>query len=79
MISEGEQLLRAGLGIPVLEGCPMFQTFSRTKHQPDQKSKGLLGPIDGKNYQAGYMAPAKTFGIEREDRLAELLSYMRYA
>ena len=40
---------------------------------------GLMGPIKGKTYLAGYMAPAKTFGIEREDRLAELLSYIRYA
>jgi mono/diheme cytochrome c family protein len=40
---------------------------------------GLMGPIDEKNYSAGYMAPAKAFGIEREDRLAELLTYIRYA
>jgi mono/diheme cytochrome c family protein len=40
---------------------------------------GLMGPIEGKNYSAGYMAPAKAFGIEREDRLAELLTYIRYA
>ena len=38
-----------------------------------------MGPIQGKTYQAGYMAPAKTFGIEREDRLADLLTYLRYA
>jgi hypothetical protein len=79
MFSEGAQPLRAALGILDPEGCPMFQTFFRTKHQPYQKSKGLLGPIDGKTYQAGYMAPAKTFGIEREDRLADLLTYIRYA
>ena len=40
---------------------------------------GMMGPIEGKNYSAGYMAPAKVFGIEREDRLAELISYIRYA
>ncbi len=40
---------------------------------------GMMGPIEGKNYSAGYMAPAKTFGIERDDRLAELISYIRYA
>ena len=28
-----------------------------------------MGPIEGKTYSAGYMAPAKTFGIEREDPL----------
>jgi hypothetical protein len=38
-----------------------------------------MGPIEGKTYQAGYMAPAKTFGIEREDRLADLITYLRYA
>ena len=40
---------------------------------------GIMGPIEGKNYAAGYMAPAKALGIEREDRLAELISYIRYA
>ena len=40
---------------------------------------GIMGPIEGKNFPAGYMAPAKVFGIEREDRLAELISYIRYA
>lgn len=40
---------------------------------------GIMGPIEGKNYTAGYMAPAKALGIEREDRLAELISYIRYA
>jgi hypothetical protein len=40
---------------------------------------GMMGPIDGKNYSAGYMAPAKSFGIERDDRLADLISYLRYA
>ena len=38
-----------------------------------------MGPIEGKTYQAGYMAPAKTFGIEREDRLADLITYLRFA
>jgi putative membrane-bound dehydrogenase-like protein len=40
---------------------------------------GLVGPLDGKSYQAGYMAPAHTLGITRDDRLAELLSYIRFA
>ncbi len=40
---------------------------------------GLMGPIEGQTYQAGYMAPAKAMGIERDDRLAELVSYIRYA
>ncbi len=40
---------------------------------------GLTGPIDGEHYAAGYMAPAAALGITRDDRLAELLSYIRYA
>ncbi len=40
---------------------------------------GLAGPVDGKTYEAGVMAPAQTFGIIRDDRLAELLSFIRYA
>ncbi|MFT5497818.1 MAG: putative membrane-bound dehydrogenase-like protein [Kiritimatiellia bacterium] len=40
---------------------------------------GLVGPIEGKTYQAGFMTPAKALGIERDDRLAEVLSYIRYA
>lgn len=40
---------------------------------------GLMGPIEGKDYAAAYMAPAKALGITRDDRLAEILSYIRYA
>ncbi len=42
-------------------------------------ANGLIGPIDGVTYQAGYMAPAHALGITRDDRLAEILSYIRYA
>ncbi|MFT5129857.1 MAG: mono/diheme cytochrome c family protein, partial [Rhodothermales bacterium] len=41
--------------------------------------QGLMGPIDGKSYQAGFMAPAAALGITREDRLAELITYLRFA
>ena len=40
---------------------------------------GLTGPLDGKVYTGGYMAPAKALGINRDDRLAELLSYICFA
>ncbi len=40
---------------------------------------GLTGPINGKNYQAGFMPPFAALGIPREDRTAEILSYIRYA
>ena len=40
---------------------------------------GLTGPVEGKTYQGGFMAPAKALGISRDDRLAEILSFVRYA
>ncbi len=42
-------------------------------------ANGLMGPIDGVTYQANYMAPAHALGITRDDRLAELLSCLRFA
>ena len=40
---------------------------------------GLLGPIEGKTYQGAMMTPAAAFGIIRDDRLAEIISFVRYA
>lgn len=40
---------------------------------------GLLGPIDGKTYQGAFMPPAATLGLTRDDRLAEVISYVRHA
>ncbi len=40
---------------------------------------GLLGPIEGKTYQGAMMTPAIALGITRDDRLAEIISYVRYA
>lgn len=40
---------------------------------------GLLGPIDGKTYEGQFMVPASALGITRDDRLAETISYIRYA
>ena len=63
--------------------APSLVDSKRAHGKPEQLVPlflhGLMGPIEGKNYSAGYMAPAKAFGIEREDRLAELLTYIRYA
>jgi putative membrane-bound dehydrogenase-like protein len=62
---------------PPLTGSP------RVQGDPEQLVPillhGLMGPLDGKTYQAGFMAPAIALGITRDDRLAELLSYIRYA
>jgi putative membrane-bound dehydrogenase-like protein len=40
---------------------------------------GLLGPIEGKTYQGQMMVPATALGITRDDRLAEVISFIRYA
>jgi hypothetical protein len=40
---------------------------------------GLLGPIEGKTYEGQMMVPAAALGIVRDDRLAEVLSFVRYA
>ena len=62
---------------PPLVGSP------RVKGDPKQLVPillhGLTGPLDGKTYQAGFMAPAKALGLSRERDLARVLSYIRYA
>ena len=40
---------------------------------------GLQGPIEGKTYLGAMMVPAASLGISRDDRLAEVLSFIRYA
>lgn len=40
---------------------------------------GLAGPIEGKMYAGAVMVPAASLGVTRDDRLAEILSYIRYA
>ncbi|CAN5906264.1 hypothetical protein BH11VER1_BH11VER1_07540 [soil metagenome] len=40
---------------------------------------GLIGPIEGKTYQGALMTPAIALGITRDDRLAEVISFVRYA
>ena len=62
---------------PSLVGSPRVQGDAKTL--VPILLHGLMGPIDGKTYQAGFMAPAAALGITRDDRLAEVLSYIRYA
>ncbi|MCB1235013.1 MAG: c-type cytochrome [Verrucomicrobiae bacterium] len=40
---------------------------------------GLVGPIDGKTYQGAMMVPAAALGIVRDDRLADVVNFIRYA
>jgi mono/diheme cytochrome c family protein len=73
-----------GTGIPGtdLMLAPSLVDSARIKGAPEKLIPvllhGLTGPIDGKTYQAGFMAPAHVLGITREDRLSELISYIRY-
>ena len=73
-----------GLNVPGsdLLLAPSLVDSVRVKGHPHQLIAvllhGLTGPIDGKTYQAGFMAPAAALGITRDDRLAELISYLRF-
>ncbi|MCM8540914.1 MAG: hypothetical protein NE328_11620, partial [Lentisphaeraceae bacterium] len=62
--------------------APSLVDSKRVKGDPNKLIpvflQGLSGPIDGKTYGAGFMAPAHVLGITREDRLSELISYLRY-
>ncbi|YCM42654.1 ThuA domain-containing protein [Verrucomicrobiaceae bacterium 227] len=40
---------------------------------------GLIGPIEDKTFEGQFMVPASALGITRDDRLAEAISYIRYA
>ncbi|MDG2122053.1 MAG: cytochrome c, partial [Verrucomicrobiales bacterium] len=62
---------------PSLVGSPRVQ--GKAERLVPILMQGLIGPLDGKHYQAGFMAPAAALGITRDDRIAELLSYIRYA
>ena len=62
--------------------APSLVDSKRVKGDPEKLIPvflhGLTGPIDGKTYGAGFMAPAHVLGITRDDRLAELISYLRH-
>ena len=74
-----------GTGVPGSDQliAPALAGSSRVKGSPaglvPVLMNGLLGPIDGKTYQGQMMVPAVALGITRDDRLAEVLSYIRYA
>jgi putative membrane-bound dehydrogenase-like protein len=73
-----------GMGVPgtELRLAPSLADSARVAGDPKQLLPvflhGLMGPIAGKTYQAGFMAPAAALGITREDRLAELITYLRF-
>ena len=75
-----------GKGIAITESemmlAPSLVDSARVKGDPKKLIAvllhGLMGPIDGKPYQAGFMAPAHALGITREDRLSELITYLRF-
>ena len=63
--------------------APSLVGSGRVKGDPQKLAAillhGLTGPIDGKTYQAGFMAPAAALGITRDDHIAQVLSFIRYA
>ena len=40
---------------------------------------GLVGPIEGRTYEGAMMVPAASLGLTRDDRLAEVISFIRFA
>ena len=62
--------------------APSLTESARVRGEPRQLLPiflhGLAGPIEGETYQAGFMAPAVAMGITREDRLSELITYLRF-
>jgi len=78
--SDGKGIQVAGTDFQL---APSLVDSPRVKGDPKQLVPillhGLTGPLDGKTYQAGFMAPAKALGLTRERDLARVLSYIRYA
>jgi mono/diheme cytochrome c family protein len=78
--SDGKGIQVAGTDFRL---APSLVDSPRVKGDPKQLVPillhGLTGPLDGKTYQAGFMAPAKALGLSRERDLARVLSYVRYA
>ena len=78
--ADGLGMKISGLEQPL---APALAESKRVQGDPNQLIpvfiNGLTGPINDNNYAAANMAPAKALGITRDDRLAEILSYVRYA
>ncbi|MGI9240756.1 MAG: DUF7133 domain-containing protein, partial [Verrucomicrobiales bacterium] len=77
--ADGKGMEMAGTGLFL---APSLVGSVRVKERPDELVKillhGLTGPIGGKSYQAGFMVPASAFGLERDNQIAELVSFLRY-
>jgi mono/diheme cytochrome c family protein len=78
--SDGKGIQVAGTAFRL---APSLVDSPRVKGDPKQLVPillhGLIGPLDGKTYPAGFMAPAKVLGLTRERDVARVLSYVRYA
>jgi mono/diheme cytochrome c family protein len=74
-----------GIQVPGTEFrlAPSLVDSPRVKGDPKQLVPillhGLIGPLDGKTYQAGFMASGAALGLTRERDIAQVLSYIRYA
>jgi mono/diheme cytochrome c family protein len=74
-----------GIQVPGTESrlAPSLVDSPRVKGAPKQLVPillhGLIGPLDGKTYQTGFMAPGSALGLIKERDVAQVLSYVRYA
>ncbi|MBI1375641.1 MAG: hypothetical protein GC159_23265 [Phycisphaera sp.] len=78
--ADGKGMDVPGLPMPL---APALAGSKRVKGPPENLIpvliNGLVGPIDGKTYSAGMMVPAAALDVTRDDRLAEVISFIRYA
>ena len=66
-----------------LKLAPPLVNSPRVKGDPERLLKillhGLQGPVDGKTYGAGVMAPVSSMGHTWTPGIAQLANYLRYA
>jgi len=50
----------------ILSTHPYFRVKGNAEQLMPILLRGLMGPLDGKTYQAGFVAPAEALGLTRE-------------
>ncbi len=63
--------------------APSLRNSPRVLGDPEKLIRillhGLIGPVDGKNYDAGAMPTIASLGYDNENRIAQAANYIRYA
>ena len=73
-----------GVGVPGthLQLAPSLAESPRLHRNPSRLIPtllhGLTGPLDGKTYPAGFMAPASALGLRKDREYAAVLSYLSF-